>query len=204
MVRSLVARLALFALAALPVACASVGGPAPVPPVDLEAALIVLEREMEASLANGPGQSLTELEGLIAAYATGAEGGDAASLWRAEIRRQYRFRRRTMRVDLDEEVQGYDRARIGVILGRRSSLLPDALPGPPDARWRMAVSFHNTRAYRLASMDALCASMRSTPRAWAARYPRRAPFTFQRFGIDAPRIAGICAARDRRPRRRGT
>ena len=45
-------------------------------------------------------------------------------------------------------------------------------------------------------MDALCAAMESTPPAWRARYPERAPFTFERFGIDAPRIAEWCAARD--------
>jgi hypothetical protein len=190
------ASLAFCALAALAAACVGTPRPSPPHPATVAAAVRVLEREMDESLARGPGYSLTELEGLIAAHALGEEGAAAAELWVAEIRDQYRARRRRMQVALEAEVGQYDRARIEVILGRRRSLLPDSPRGAPDAHWRAAVSFLNTQAHRRGKMDALCAAMDSTPSAWRERHPERAPFTFERFGIDAARIASWCATRD--------
>lgn len=190
------ALLALCALATLPAACVDTRRSARPRPADVAAAVLVLERQMEESLREGPAYSLTELEGLRAALALGEEGANAARLWDAEIRGHYLVRRRTMQVALEAEVRQYDRARIAVILGRRRSLLPDAPRGAPDERWRTAVSFLNTQTYRRGKMDALCAAMDSTPPAWRDLHPERAPFTFERFGIDAARIAAWCAARD--------
>lgn len=193
--RRRLALLAFCALATLAAACVDTRRFVRPHPAAVEAAVLVLERQMVESLS-GRSYSLTELEGLMAAHALGEEGADAARLWDAEIRRQYRARRLTMQETLEAEVRQYDRARIAVILGRRRSLLPDAPRGAPDERWRTAVSFLNTQTYRRGKMDALCAAMDSTPPAWRVRYPERAPFTFERFGIDAAGIATWCAARD--------
>lgn len=192
------ALLTLCALATLAAACADAPRPASagLHTDAVQAAILVLERQMDESLEAGPPRSLTELDGLRAAMALGAEGTEAARLWDAEIRRHYRGRRWTMQLALESEVRRYEPARIEVILGRRRSLLPDAPGGAPDEQWRTAVSFFNTQAYRRGKTAALCSAMDSTPSAWRARYPDRAPFTFERFGIDAARIATWCESRD--------
>ena len=72
-----VALLAFCALATLPAACVGTLRPSPPHPAAVAAAVRVLERQMDESLERGPGYSLTELEGLIAAHALGEEGAAA-------------------------------------------------------------------------------------------------------------------------------
>ena len=146
-------------------------------------------------MVNGPGYTLTQLEGMIAAGARGAEGDDAAALWDREIKRHYRSDRRALSIALEDEV--WDRhSQIGHIIAEMPA--PDGANAGsgdfPEGRWRQAISFFNSRAYRRAHDRAICASLRSTPRAWSSHYPRRAPFTFERFGIDAARNRTLCAS----------
>lgn len=51
---------------------------------------------------------------------------------------------------------------------------------------------YRTEAKRRASSSAACASLITTPRRWAALYPDRAPFTFERFGIDRHQLKVEC------------
>jgi hypothetical protein len=180
----------VWALAAGATGCVNTAGPPGrghvVLGTDAAAVLNGLEREMAASLANGHAYSLTQIEGMTAAHGRGAEGDDAAALWDAEIQRHYRSRRFAMARALRAEVETYDDATLAHIVAEAR-----------DERLRQAHGFFNSQTYRRAAIDSLCAAMASTPRAWARLYPRRAPFSFPRFGIDEARIMGWCAARDR-------
>jgi hypothetical protein len=153
---------------------------------------------MEASLVNGPSRSITQLEGMLRAHAMGEEGADAASLWDKEIQRYYRSHSRALGRALEYEVR--DRHSVighAIVEMPIAPALTSQSDDFPDERSRLAISFFNTRAYRRAHIRAICASLASTPRAWSARYPNRARFSFQRFGIDEPLIRTWCEARSR-------
>lgn len=194
--------LCLAALATIPAGCAGVDRPVGQRRLAYEAHVAaVLDRlraEMAASLVNGPARSLTQLEGMIAAYAMGEEGADAAALWDEEIQRHYRAHGRAMAVALEDEARDRYSAIGHAIAGMPMPDASVARPGDfPDERSRQATSFFNSRAYRRAHLRAICAALASTPRAWSARYPERAPLSLQRFGIDEPSIRSWCDAGNR-------
>ncbi len=198
---ALIRILFLAALGAIAVGCAGMDGPVRqrvAYEAHVAAVLNRLRSEMEASLVSGPARSITLIEGMLAAYAMEEEGADAAALWDKEIQRHYRSHSRALSVALEDEVRDRHSA-IGHAIVEMP--MPDASIARwddfPDERSRLAISFFNSRAYRRAHIRAICASLASTPRAWSARYPERAPFSLQRFGIDEPRIRTWCDARNR-------
>jgi hypothetical protein len=162
----------------------------------VEAVLGRLRAEMAASLVSGPSRSLTQLEGMLGAHAMGEEGADAAALWDREIRRHYRSHSRALSAALEDEVRDR-RSAIGHAIAQMPMPDPARSGDFADERSRRAISFFNSRAYRRAHIRAICASLASTPRAWAALHPRRAPLSLQRFGIDEPRIRRWCDAGNR-------
>lgn len=149
--------------------------------------------QVEQGLANGPGYGLTELEGLNAAIAKGAEGRDAAALWGDEIKRHFRTQRRPMLDGLRAELSVIGPERVEQII---QAYAPRAAGDPAQARAaeqaRVQHSTWNTFTYRWVRSEATCASLSSTPEASRRLYPDRAPFTFERFGIDEPRLAQWC------------
>ena len=126
--------LALCALATLPAACAGTPRPVPPHPSTVAAAVRVLERQMDENLKHGRSYSLTELEGLSRLMLWERKARDAARLWDAEVRAQYRARRRAMRAALEAEVRDYDRARIEVILGGAKLAPARCAPRAPRTR----------------------------------------------------------------------
>lgn len=194
---TLLSRLCLAALATMPAACTSIAHDGHRHAVASEsriaAALALWRPQVEQGLANGPGYGLTELEGLNAAIARGVEGRDAAALWDDEIKRHFRNRRKPMLDGLRAELRVIGPERVEqIIQAYTPRTAGDAAQARAAEQARAQYSTWNTFTYRWLRSEATCASLSSTPEAWRRLYPDRAPFTFERFGIDEPRLAEWC------------
>ena len=156
-------------------------------------ALRLWRSQAESSLAEGPGYTLTQLDGMIAAANLGGEGEDAAAVWDEEVKRHFRSRRSFIFDGLRTELASYPAERIARIVAAFAP--PEGTGAAADsAAERTALSFLNSRTYRGAHIAAICDSLDSTATAWRVRYPDRAPFTFERFRIDEPRLRSWCPA----------
>ena len=138
---------------------------------------------------------LTELQGMDAAAKLGSEGEDAARVWDEDIVHQYASRKSEIAKTLRQDIGRFDAAYIAEIT---PLVLPDSLnkswkgqaqtPDGTPPKW----AYHD--AYLSARMVPICASLSSTPRAWASQYPARQPFTFERFGIAGAGLWTWCAS----------
>jgi hypothetical protein len=151
-------------------------------------------RELESQMADGPDYRLTELRGMDAANKLGSEGKDASILWEQEINRHYRERKAITLRDISQEIASYDAAYLASILavyvpGAVNSNWNESDPAKPLLKW----GIRYTQAYGRAHDAADCRSLETTPLAWHRLYPDRAPFTFERFGIDEPLIRRWCS-----------
>jgi hypothetical protein len=168
-----------------------------------EARVAAITEKLEAQLEqtfdlNARNYTLTELRGMDAAAKLGPEGEDAARIWDDTIMKHYGELREAALNDLRLEVRNYDAEIVSRIT---IGLLPESQnkswQGYPSQSKPFPQQVTQMRAYRASSTDAICASLVSMPGIWAALYPTRQPFTFKRFGIDAPLLQTWCDARDR-------
>jgi len=157
--------------------------------------LSILILRHQQSLDDGPSYTLTELRGLANAYRSGAEGEDAAMLWRREIVKHHRSSRLATFNRFRTEIMGMGDKRVSDYLaqilpkdGQVESIVTEHVD-PVTRIWRSSDSA------RWAQIIAVCRSLTSTPRRWARQYPDRQPFSFARFGIDYPLMKRWCTRR---------
>jgi len=162
------------------------------------AALVsVLALRYQQDLDDGHAYSLTELQGLDAAFKLGPEGHDAATLWEQEIERHYQNSRLTILEWLRREVSHLDEKLL-------DTYLEELLPASNREKSDKSGENSNTSSvlFRMKSrarVDAQCRSLKSTPIQWTTLYPDRRPFSFERFGINHALLKRGCTRSARAP-----